>query len=303
MNSNLKRNNSTNFKERRDRNLSFASKLPALTPLKRRSREEQIQRFSSRLSSSPIAVDTILVGMQHIKNDPSNQKYRILDKMTKGYRNTLAPVAAAEDLLLAVGFEERTSQKRDGNHKELFLNCVDQTLIEKAIEALEAIRKTRSYRTEKKRLRFEKSVRNVISSSESNGVLSKKEKDARLSYAERIPSDPDNNDNVATIHVRMLPDVTLKRRFHSDDQFRDVLFWLGSIASEIPTKLTEGEWCLVDRIMSNPTPIPCDKAGLNNTLQRIGMWPIGSLELRQNNKCQTSESQFAPRSLGVTASA
>jgi len=304
MNKNFQKNNPINSKDDRgDRNLFFASKLPALTPLKRRSREEQIQRFSSRLSSSPIAVDTILVGMKQIKNDPSNQKYRILDKMTKGYCNTLAPVAAAGDLLLAVGFEEQTSQRRDGNYKQMVLTYVDQTLIEKVIKALEAIRTTKSYRMEKKRLQFEKSVRNIISSSGSSGILSKTEKDARLSYSEKTPSDPDNNDNVATVHVRVLPDLTLKRRFHSDDQLRDVLFWLGSIASEIPTKLMNEEWCLVDRIMSDPAPIPCNKAGLNNTLQRIGMWPIGSLELRQNDKCQMIERPFAPRSLGVTASA
>lgn len=301
MNKISKNYNTKKAKEDREKRRSaLVAKLPALNPLHRRSREEQIERFASRLSSFPIAVDTILIGMKEIKNDPFNEKFRTLDKTTKGYRDTLAQVVAAEELLRAVGFESRTDQRRSGSiDQKMVLRIVDLTLVEKVIEILESIRRTRSYATEKKRLRFERSVREILK----GGYLSQKEKDARLSYSEKVPSNPDENDNVAMIHVRVLPDLTLKRRFHTDDQMRDVLSWLGSIASDIPTKLGEGEWCLVNRIMSDPAPIPCDRSGLNKTLQRIGMWPIGSLELRQNDKHRTTERPFAPRSLGVTASA
>lgn len=278
---------------------NFIHKLSVLrTPLKNRSREDQIERYGSRLSSYPVAVDTILIGMRAIKKDPSNQRYRIIDKAAKGYQNTLASVAAAEDLLLAIGFEAQGMKQEN-----LVLKRVNDTLIDCAVTVLEKVRKTKSYKSEKKQIQFQKLVRDTISSAK-NDDSSKKEIEARETYSKKVPPLPIGNSNVTMIHVNLLPELKLKRQFYGDDQLRDVLFWLGSISSEIPVKLMNGEWCLVDKITPDSIPLSCSSKSLNNTLQRIGIWPHGNLELRQSDTCpHSTEFPHAPRGLGVATSA
>lgn len=298
----------------------MAKKLPALVPLKNRSKEEQIRRYTSRLSSFPLAVDTLLVGMRGIRDDPSDPKYRTIDKATTGYQTTLAPVATTvEGLLNAVGFENHHETNRRRHLMVLKPHQTSKThLVEIAIRALETTRKSKVYITEKKKLQFLKQVRSIINNSSSSKrcikeegrspslvtTVSQGEMDARSAYAKKMSPDPSGNDgNVTVIRVELLPELTVKRRFYGDDQFRDVLFWLGSLASEIPTHLLEGNWCLMDTIVSDPVPILCSNNNLNMTLERIGMWPNGRLQLSQTDIGKATESIFVPRGLGITASA
>merc|ERR1712137_855006 len=71
----------------------------------------------------------------------------------------------------------------------------------------------------------------------------------------------------------------IKRRFDGDDTLQDVINWLGGHGSAIPNKLLSREWCLVDKNRYPVSPIDCE-VNKDKTLQYIGCWPSGKLEVR-----------------------
>ena len=284
-----------------------------LTPLKNKSKEEQISRLAARLSPYPSAVDTLRIALTALKNDVSNPKYRTIDKNTAGYQKILQPLPAAHDLLLAVNFTKRPR----GKHGILVIekSQVDMALLWIAITALEKTSKTEEYKNAKEKLKFEKELRAMLSIDEIN--VSEKEIAERLNYLEKLAKEPSEkqdykvgessiHQNIALIHVHLLPEKIVKRRFDGDDQLRDIIFWMGTFDSKIPSKILSGEWCLVDKNTPKSNSIPCDERSLNMTLQRIGCWPSGRLELRQGKSniqdMDMIELQESTRGLGVTAS-
>lgn len=278
-------------------------KMP--TPLKHKSKEEQITRLAARLSPYPRAVDTLTKALTALKNDPSNPKYRTIDKNTAGYQSTLQNVPSVEDLLLTVNFQKRSK----GEHGILVMepSQLDIAILWIAISAIEKASKTKEYQSAKKKLVFENKVRKLLSVNETQ--VSEAEINARLDYSRKLCTEPRDeakgtiHQNVTLMHVHLLPEKVVKRRFDGDDQLRDVIFWMGTFDSTIPDKIKSGEWCLVDKNMSNPKPIPCDERSLNMTLQRIGCWPSGRLELREGGNTEEldlMDLQAATRGLGVT---
>lgn len=284
-----------------------------LTPLKNKSKEEQISRLAPRLSSYPGAVDTLRIALTALKNDFSNPKYRTIDKNTAGYQKVLQPVPAAHDLLLAVNFEKRAR----GKYGILVIekSQVDMALLWIAITALEKVSETEEYKVAKEKLKFEKQLRALLSVDEIN--VPEKEIAERLKYTKKLAKEPSEDQhykegvsslhqNIALIHVHLLPEKIVKRRFDGDDQLRDIIFWMGTFDSKIPTKILNGEWCLVDKNTPNSNSIPCDERSLNMTLQRIGCWPSGRLELRQGNgniqDMDMMELQASTIGLGIAAS-
>lgn len=280
-------------------------KMP--TPLKNKSKEELIPRLAARLSPYPRAVDTLNRALTALKNDPSNAKYRTIDKNTKGYQATLQNVPSAEDLLLALNFQRRTR----GEHGILVIERaqVDIALLWIAISSIEKASKTKEYKIAKKKVEFEKAVRKLLSVQETQ--VSETEIAARLEYSKKLCTEPREqqgaiHQNIALMQIHLLPERVVKRRFDGDDQLRDIINWMGTFDSTLATKLKNGEWCLVDKNISNPTPIPCDERSLNFTLQRIGCWPSGKLELREGgskDQIDLKDLQEVTRGLGVSASA
>merc|ERR1712137_780876 len=76
----------------------------------------------------------------------------------------------------------------------------------------------------------------------------------------------------------VIGEETVRRRFDGDDVLQDVLNWIGGHGSVIPEKLASREWSLVDL---NRYPIAPIDVEVNNqkTLQYIGCWPSGKLEI------------------------
>ena len=74
------------------------------------------------------------------------------------------------------------------------------------------------------------------------------------------------------------------RRFDGDDQVKDVLNWIGGHGTLLRTKLLSREWCVVDLNRYPSAPIAFD-SDLEKTLQFIGFWPSGKLELRPSDDC------------------
>jgi len=80
------------------------------TQMKDKTKEEQILRCTKRLSTHTLAVDTLIRSLHAIRNNPSDSKYRKIDKSNPGYKRALHDVPGAHDLLLAVNFRPISSE-------------------------------------------------------------------------------------------------------------------------------------------------------------------------------------------------
>lgn len=239
--------------------------------LKDKSKEEQLLRCANRLSPYPPAVDTLLRALTAVRDDPSNEKYRKVDKRTPGYQRTLEGKPGAEDMFLAMNF-----RKRGPNELVLDRAMVDPALLYLGISALEGARASVEYRNAKQQIQFNKVVvamRNEVDQSESEAL-------ARAALLGKCPSEPPVGRG-ALVQVSIGDDIKLQRRFDGDDVLRDVIHWLGSnIGSELLTKLYETkDWSLVD-LNQYPVVFIDAAANADKTLQNVGCWPSGKLELR-----------------------
>lgn len=236
--------------------------------LQDKSKEEQVLRCADRLKSYPLAVDTLYRALTSIQKDPSNERFRKIDKTTPGYKRSLDGVPGAEDLLLAMNFHSRGAYSL-----VLERQWVDQALLYLGISALEGAKQSNEYIEGKAKITFAKQVKEILQQSDS----SQDEALRRAEFMQKCPSEPMGGSG-ALMQV-VIADETIRRKFDGDDTLRDVLNWIGGHGSAIPDKILNREWCLVDL---NRYPIaPMDvELNLDKTLQYIGCWPSGRLELR-----------------------
>ena len=232
-----------------------------------KTKEEQVVRCADRLKPYPNAVDTLYRALTAVKNDPNNAKYRKIDKTTAGYKKSLENVPGAEALLLAMNFHSRGAYSL-----VLERPFVDQALLYLGISALDGAKQSPEYIEAKKRIDFAKEIKDIQMSSN----VSEAEALRRAELMAKCPSEPTGGRG-ALMQV-VIADETVRRKFDGDDVLRDVLNWIGGHGSVIPEKILSREWCLVDRNRYPIAPIDCE-LNLDKTLQFIGCWPSGRLEL------------------------
>ena len=236
-------------------------KMP--TKLQHKSKEEQLLRCADRMKAFPRAVDTLFIVLTAIQKDPNNDKFRKIDKQN-------APSLAspgAEDMCVAMNFVARGPTTLI-----LSRDRVDPALLYLGISALEATRQTPEYVEGKRKMQFEKQVKAMFSqvdASESEAIQ-------RANYMSKAPTEPAEGRG-ALMQVKIADD-TVRRRFDGDDTLEDVLHWLGGHSSAIPEKILSREWSLMDMNRYPLAPLDCEE-NRNRTLQYIGCWPSGRLEI------------------------
>lgn len=236
--------------------------------LEDKSKEEQILRNVDRVKSHPAAVDTLYKALSALKNNPGNEKFRRIDKSTPGYQRSLASAPGAEPLLLTMNF--RVS---DSGNLVIDRTRIDTALLYLGVSALEKAKQSNEYKEAKILRKFDEEIKKIklsANSSEQEAIL-------RAGYQSKCPNEPLGGRG-ALIQIT-LGDETVRRRFDSDDVLQDVLNWLGGHGSCIPVKLLSREWCLVDKNRYPINPIDC-KINSKRTLQYVGFWPSGKLEIR-----------------------
>lgn len=240
-------------------------KIPS--KLEDKSKEEQILRNVDRLKSHPTAVDTLYKALTALRTDPNNQKFRRIDKSNPGYQRSVASAPGAEALLLVMNFTQI------GNTLVLDRSRVDPALLFLGISALEDARKSSEYQEAKRQIQFTNEIKTIhlqVNSSEQEALI-------RANFISKCPTEPPGGRG-ALVQVGF-GDETIKRRFDGDDVLQDVVNWLGGHGSSIPDKLLTREWCLVDKNRFPISPIDV-KLNLDKTLQYVGFWPSGKLEIR-----------------------
>lgn len=240
-------------------------KIPS--KLEDKSKEEQILRNVDRVKGHPTAVDTLYKALTALRTDPNNQKFRRIDKSNPGYQRSLASAPGAEALLLVMNFTQI------GNSLVLDRSRVDPALLFLGISALEDARKSSEYQEAKRQIQFTNEIKTIhlqVNSSEQEALM-------RANFISKCPTEPPGGRG-ALVQVGF-GDETIKRRFDGDDVLQDVVNWLGGHGSVIPEKLMTREWCLVDKNRFPISPIDV-KLNLDKTLQYVGFWPSGKLEIR-----------------------
>jgi hypothetical protein len=235
----------------------------------------------------------------HVRDEPYNDKYRKVDTTSQGFVTALKDKPGALDLFKAMNFTERNAGTQ---RKDLILpkNRIDPALLYLGISALEQIRKTEEYLYQKSLIQFQRDITNIINGSNLNAnVDAEQELIKRANNLSLVPSEPSlgtgallqvnlgptksNADNDATVTTSIEKVQKISRRFDGDDTLQNIIHWIGAHGSIIPSKVESREWCIVDL-----NKFPIEPIGVNinmgRTLQFIGCWPSGRLEIRPSTK-------------------
>jgi hypothetical protein len=243
--------------------------------LQDKSKEERVVRCADRLRGSPGAVDALHRALSTIRDNPGDEKYRTVDKSSAGYKRALEGAPGAEEMLLAMSFRRVRSSGGDGTNSKLVLDrsMVDPALLYLGISALEQVKLSDEYRRGKQAIEFSRELGEALT----GGDSSESEAVERSRFLGLCPSEPPPGRG-AVVQVRLADRGAVRRRFDADDTLGDVLNWLGAHGSDIPRRVASREWSLVD--LSHYPVSPFDPAAdAPLTLQYLGCWPSGKLEL------------------------
>jgi hypothetical protein len=269
--------------------------------MKDKSKEEQILRCTKRLAPHPLAVDTLLRAFTFIQKDPDNSKYRKIDKSTIGYQKTLEGKPGVSDLLQAINFVTRPE-----NPMEIILlrDRVDAAVLYLGISALEMVRESEEYVSAKAQITFERELMRIQNGENGNNVDDEVVK--RANFISKLPSEPAKGAG-ALLQINLGDSTKIMRRFDGDDVLRDVMHFIGGHGTSIFDKIMSREWCIVDLNRYPIVPVNVD-GSMDKTLQFIGCWPSGKLEIQpstpewRDKSIMVGEKMGSSRGLGAAPS-
>jgi hypothetical protein len=236
-------------------------------PLDSKSKEEQIVRSADRLKTHSMAVDTLHKALVTIQANPEEEKYRRIDTNHPGYQRSVAGAPGSAVFLSSMGF-----QQRPGGILVLPREHVDNVVLYLGISSLEQVKLSNEYKEHKSLVQFEKDYAAIVLESNSSTEAAI----TRSTYMQQLPSEPMAGTG-ALVQIKITDVETFKRRFDGDDTLQDVLHWLGGHAPGILDNLDSNKWSLVDLNRYPATPI--DIKYKDRTLQSIGCWPSGKLQI------------------------
>ena len=238
--------------------------VKVIPKLQDKSIEEQILRCADRLKSSPAAVDTLYKACVTIQQNPHETKYRNIDTSTSGFQKSLANAPGALDLFKALNFQSITSTK-------LVLTLIDPARLYLAISALEQTKETVEYKTAKQRIQLTAELAQIQNLPPEQVSY----------YLSKCPSEPPEGRG-AWMQVSLADHETIRRRFEADDTLQDVLYWIAAAShggAVLLEKLQDSrDWMLQDLNRYPILPLDCIMHQ-HSTLQYLGCWPSGRLEL------------------------
>lgn len=226
--------------------------------------EEQVLRTVDRMKSHAAAVDTLHRAVSVLYQNPSERKYRRIDTSHPGYQRAVAGAPGTQDFLRAMKFFPQ------GSVLILSEQMFDPALIYLGLTALEQAKQSPEYLAAKTQLAFQKEVTALL---EAN--VTPEEVSLRNQYRSRCPKEPMEG---TLLQVHLIEGRTIRRRFDSDDTVADLLFWIGSqVGSVIYQRVVEDRtWMLMDVNHR----VPLDIRAVHSTLQYVGCWPSGRLQLQ-----------------------
>lgn len=267
--------------------------------LQDKSVEERILRTADRMKSYPAAVDTLHKALTALQNNPDEAKFRRIDTSSAGYQRSVAPAPGAADFLATMAFQQDYTTTGSNSILILHRPLYDPALIYLGLSALQQTQLTTEYCTAKQQLVFTKELQNLLS----QDAVSAQEKQKRLALRKQLPKEPPSG---TLLQIRLGDQQTIRRRFDADDTVADLLNWLGATAGTefLDRIVATAEWCLVD-VNRNPAAVLDCSTGpayTNRTLQYVGCWPSGRLEVRPAAIVNTAAAAGESRGLASGAS-
>ena len=231
-------------------------------------KEEQIMRCANRMAPYPKAVDTVLKSLKQLQQNPNNAKFKTLDTNSTIFQKSLnAP--GVIDFFKAMNYHPSPS-----NLNVLHLSFVDPATIYLGISALEQIQLTDIYLVNKAKQSFDLEIQQLLDPK--NTVTSNEETLKRADFLKKCPSEPTQGGSLIQVQIGLTTNK-ITRKFDGDDTLEDVLNWItGSTHSMVYDRLTKHEWYLVNMNQNAALNI---KTGLSKTLQALGCWPSGRLQI------------------------
>jgi PUB domain/UBX domain len=226
--------------------------------------EEQVLRTVDRMKSHAAAVDTLHRALTVIYQNPSDSKYRRVDTAHSGYQRAVAGAPGTQDFLRAMKFFPQ------GSVLILSEQMYDHALIYLGLTALEQAKQSPEYMSAKTQLVFQKEVASLLETK-----VTPEEMSRRNQYRSNCPKEPSEG---TLLQVHLIDGHTIRRRFDSDDTVADLLSWIGSqVGSVVYQRVVEERtWTLMDVNHR----VPLDVGAVYATLQYVGCWPSGRLQLQ-----------------------
>lgn len=243
--------------------------------------EERLLRTADRMKAFPQAVDTLYRALLALQKNPESDKYRKIDMSSPGYQHRVAPALGASDFLATIGFQKHTPTL-------LFipLPLFDPALIYLGISVLEKAQQSSEYLTAKIELEFAQEMDRLLAIDTTSSM----DQQQRNRWKAQLPPEPDTGRGaILQVELGATKHCTLRRRWDADDTLEDVLQWLGvSVGTVLVQKLRQQTWILMDQNQHPAMVLDVSSCG-KHTLQHLGCWPSGRLQIRP------AQLQYNPR--------
>ena len=128
------------------------------TKISEKTLEEQVTRCVERLTPYPRTVETLLLTLSKLRNNPDNDTFRKLNASNAGFQRVITGVPGAEDLLRAVKYNKR----KDSVFWVMRRADFDPALLWMAVSALEGAKQGKEYNDAKKIITFENEITKLL---------------------------------------------------------------------------------------------------------------------------------------------
>ena len=228
--------------------------------------EQRILAYAERLSGFSAAVDTLIVSLNKVLDQPNDQRYRNIDMSNRIFQSNVASAPGAIDFLKAVGYVERHR-----GHLLLSGN-IDLERVQTGRSALESIRSSAAYEHSREARQLKHALN--VSSSEYEAEVSRR----RATFAQRVPDEPVEGamgSSLICFHVSdgNANEQKVWRRFESCNTLEDLLNFARSL-DDAPLSNIQ----LSNVTMSPEIPLD-EQTMLGMTLQRLELWPTGHIRV------------------------
>lgn len=249
---------------------------------------EQIARCLDRMKIYPNTIDTLLNIIHTLYNNSNNIKYHTIPTSSITYQKYVQNIPGAISFLLIMGYEERL--------QILQLKKFDPVIIQKGINEIHNLQQTSNeYQYEKQWSIFHKEIQNIWKQYQEGVQNNNNDTEQPILPSQLPPPEPTDQYGCSYIQIQLGKvdsNMSIRRMFHSDDTLLDIYHWIAYTLGPIVWNklLQSNEWFINNRINSlskSSASLPSYEQSKYITLQSIGLWPSGKLQIRPHIEQQS----------------
>ena len=223
---------------------------------------ERITRSCMLLRRSPMALDVLHTSIGRLRDQPTNEKFRMISLQKGTFAERVAPCQGAMPLLAAIGYEHM--------HGHLVLQRFDASTVHSALLALEDAKQHPDYQNAKSQASTAAAHQSACAQDE---AIKAAQRAAALAKVPKEPSAGDATSSTCQISIHVAGARIARRRFESHDTLEDLSNFVRSLADAPPEpfvleNITTRPPCVLDQ----PTQGTC-------SLFSLDLWPVGHVQV------------------------